>query len=250
MTGLIGIGRMGTAMAERFLASGFAVLGYDLNVARREALGKMGGATTPSAAELARDARLVVLSLPDSRVVRRVLDEIEPHLRPGAMVVDATSGGPEEMAGFGERLARREVHYLDACICGSSRHVRERDAIVICGGEESAYIACAPLLAAFARHSFHAGPAGSGARVKLVVNLVEGLHRAALAEGLSLATACGLEQRIALEVLRAGPVCAPDLKDVRTILDAARHWGVDLPLTERHRELLEQGQAVVMKTLD
>ncbi len=245
MTGLIGIGRMGTAMAERFLASGFAVLGYDVNVERREALGKMGGATTPSAGELARDARLVVLSLPDSGVVRRVLDEIEPHLRSGAVVVDTSSSGPEEMAGFAERLARRDVHYLDACICGSNRHVRERDAIVICGGEESAYIACAPLLAAFARHSFHAGPAGSGARVRLVVNLVEALHRAAVAEGLSLATACGLEQRIALEVLRAGPVCNPDLKDVLTILHAAGRCGVRLPLTERHRKLLEQAGGAV-----
>ena len=144
MTGLIGIGRTGTAMAERFLASGFAVLGYDLDRGRREALGAMGGATAKSAAEVAHDAALVVLSLPDSSVVRQVLDDIEPHLRSGAIVVDTSAGEPEEMAGFAERLADREVHYLDACISGTSRHVREREAIVICGGEESAYIACAP----------------------------------------------------------------------------------------------------------
>lgn len=249
MTGLIGIGRMGTAMAERFLSSGFAVLGYDVNVARREALGAMGGATAPSAAEVARDAALLVLSLPASSV-RQVLDEIEPHLRSGAIVVDTSAGEPEEMAGFAERLERREVHYLDACIGGTSRQVHEREAIVICGGEESAYIACAPLLAAFARHSFHAGPAGSGARMKLVVNLVQGLHRAALAEGLNFAKACGLDQRVTLEVLRAGHVCTPHLKDVLTVLAAAERCDVRLPLTERHRELLEQADSAVVEAVE
>ena len=250
MTRLVGIGRMGTAMAERFLSSGFAVLGYDLDVGRREALGALGGATAPSAAEVARDAALVVLSLPDSGAVRQVLDEIEPHLRSGAVVVDTSTCEPEEMAGFAERLARRDLHYLDACIAGSNRQVREREAIVICGGEESAYVACAPLLAAFARHSFHVGPAGSGARMKLVLNLVMGLNRAVLAEGLSLAKACGLDQRVTLDVLRAGHASTPGLREVLLILAAGERYNASLPLTERHRELLEQAEGAVIEVLE
>lgn len=244
MTGLLGIGLLGTAIAERFLASGFNVIGFDKDLERREALAALGGAVAPSAAEVARDAALVVLSLPDSSAVRGVLDEIEPHLRGGAIVVDTTSGEPGEIAGFAERLANREVHYLDACVCGSSRQVREREAIVMCGGEHSAYVACAPLLAAFARQSFHLGTAGSGARMMMVVSLAQSLKRAVLEEALGFAKAGQLDPRVTLEVLRtvpAAPEARPSqhLQDLRLVLAAGARCGAKLPLTERHCELLE-----------
>ena len=77
--------------------------------------------------------------------------------------------------------------------------------LVIAGGEPGAIAACGDLFATFATQAFPVGPWGSGARMKLIVNLVLGLNRAVLAEGLALARACGLDPAAALEILRAGP---------------------------------------------
>src|SRR5205807_4369974 len=90
-------------------------------------------------------------------------------------------------------------------IGGSSEQVRRGEAIVICGGERSVYDGCAQVLQVFSRQTFLAGPAGSGNRMKLAMNLVLGLNRAALAEGLAFADALGLDLRFALEVFRSGP---------------------------------------------
>jgi len=250
--GLIGIGLLGSALSQRLRDAGFSVTGFDIDPAR--------GGNAASAAEVASSCRRILLSLPDSKVVAGVLDEIEVHLAGGAIIADTTTGDPEEMAAFGARLAERGVRYLDATVAGSSRQVLAGEAMVIAGGDKSALEACAPLFACFARQTFHAGPAGAGARMKLVLNLVLGLNRAVLAEGLSLAERCGVDPAAALEILKAGPAysrvmdtkgrkmlasdftpearLAQHLKDVRLILDMGRRTGARLPLSELHEKLL------------
>src|SRR5207237_7892979 len=181
-------------------------------------------------------------------------------------LIDTTTGDPEHTAKLGERLAERRIHYLDAEIGGSSRQVRERDVIVLCGGDPVIYAQCADVFACFARRTFHLGSSGAGARMKLALNLVLGLNRAALAEGLIFAEALGLEPQTALEVFQAGPAWsrvmdtkgakmlrrdfAPEarltqhLKDVRLILAAGERAGAHLPLSTLHREILETAEAV------
>lgn len=263
--GIIGVGLAGAALAERLLAGGFDVAGYDIRPAQIEQLRQSGGSGASSAAEVAASCRRLFLSLPTSAEAASVLDEILPCLPPGAIVIDTTTGEPGEIAGFGARLAGRSIAYLDATIGGSSRQVRDGEAIFICGGDTAAFARCADLFALCCRKAFHVGPCGSGARMKLVLNLVLGLNRAALAEGLEYARACGIDPAEALEILQAGPAysCAMDtkgrkmltgdfepearlsqhLKDVRLILAAGEHCGAKLPLTEVHRALLEQAEA-------
>lgn len=260
--GIVGLGLLGSALAERFLAAGFRVAGFDLDPKRRAALMDLGGDAKESLAEVARFGRRLVLSLPNSDVVAAVLDEIADDLSPQTIVVDTTTGDPQQMANFGARLAERQITYLDATVAGSSRQARAGDVVVMVGGEQHAYSTCADLFASFARETFHVGPCGSGARMKLVVNLVLGLNRAVLAEGLAFAEASGLDGTTALEILKAGPAYsramdakgdkmlardfAPEarlsqhLKDVRLILDAGRQCDVHLPLSELHVQLLEQ----------
>jgi len=264
-TGIIGVGLVGTALAERFLAGGLRVVGFDIDAGRNEQLKQLGGRVAASAAEVARQSRRIVLSLPTSAIAGAVLDEIEPQLAPGTIVIDTTTGAPEDIAGFGERLAARGVPYLDATIGGSSRQVREGDVIVLCGGERAAFDACQDLFAHFSKRTFHLGPCASGARMKLVLNLVLGLNRAVLAEGLTYAKARGIDPATALEVLRAGPAysrvmdtkgakmlnqefsaearLSQHLKDVRLILASAEQSGAWLPLSALHRELLEKAEA-------
>ena len=155
----------------------------------------------------------------------------------------------------------RGIHYLDATIAGSSAQVRRGDVIVMIGGDGTAVQACDDLLRTFAKQSFHLGPCGSGARMKLVVNLVLGLNRAVLAEGLAFANACGVDLAAALDVLQAGPAFSrvmetkgrkmlernfqpqarlhQHLKDVRLILAEAAKHGAKTPLSAVHRQLLE-----------
>jgi 3-hydroxyisobutyrate dehydrogenase-like beta-hydroxyacid dehydrogenase len=261
--GLIGLGLVGSALAERFLAAGFAVLGFDIDAVRREELRARGGSVADSAADVARRSPRIVLSLPDSEIVRAVLEPLRPALaaRAGTIVVDTTTGDPEPTAALGAALAADGVAYLDATIAGSSTQVRAGEVLVIAGGEARAFDACRDVFATFAPRAFLVGPWGSGARMKLVVNLVLGLNRAVLAEGLGLAASCGLDPAAALEVLEAGPSysrvmetkgprmlagdftpqarLAQHLKDVRLILKLGAACGARLPLSSLHRELLE-----------
>jgi 3-hydroxyisobutyrate dehydrogenase-like beta-hydroxyacid dehydrogenase len=263
--GLVGVGLLGTALAERFLGAGFAVLGFDVSPARCDCLAKLGGRPAASASEIARCCSRLVLSLPSTPIVESVLEELAPHMHAGMYLVDTTTGDPERTALLGAELGRRGTHYLDATISGSSEQVRAGESVVMVGGEPASSERCADLFACFAREWFHVGPWGSGARMKLVVNLVLGLNRAALAEGLSLARACGLDLPETLRALRAGAAysqvmdtkgpkmiagefqpqarLSQHLKDVRLILAEAERVGALVPLSRLHRALLESVEA-------
>ncbi len=260
--GLIGLGLLGDALAARFLAAGFGVIGWDIDEARRGALEERGGTTARDAADLAGRCERVVLCLPDSTVVSAVLDEIDDRLRPGQLVVDVTTGLPADAEAAGERLGARGVGSIDATVAGSSAQARSGEVVVMCGGDETHVDACRDILEGFARRVFHVGPRGSGSRMKLVVNLVLGLNRAVLAEGLAYAERCGMTPAAALAVLRSTAArsevmetkgrkmvegdfttqarLAQHLKDVRLILETADRAGVPLPLSRLHADILEE----------
>ncbi len=263
--GLIGLGLLGAAIAERLVGSGYAVHGFDIEESRRSILGKLGGFPARSAEKVATECESVLLSLPDSGVVAEVLQRIDSALQPSSTIMDTTTGAPEDAIAFGETLARSGHHYLDTTVGGSSDQVRQHEAIVIAGGDERALKRCLATLRCLGRRVFHTGPCGSGASMKLVVNLVLGLNRAALAEGLAFASGYGLSRQQALEILMAGPAhskamdrkghkmlsgdfepearLSQHLKDVRLILASGRRNGVRLPLSQRHAGLLERAEA-------
>lgn len=263
--GIVGLGLVGSALSERLIAAGYEVSGYDIDPSKIDELRAAGGAGGLSAVDAARNRPLLLLSLPTSDIVARVIDEIESCLTPGVIVIDTTTGDPTHMAAFGARLAERSVFYLDASIAGSSRQVRNGEAMVICGGDPQAFADCAGLFHACFGQAFYAGPCGGGAQMKLALNLVLGLNRAVLAEGLSYARACGIDPAKALEILKAGPAYSramdvkghkmltgdfrPDarlsqhLKDVRLILASAVAHHARAPLSKLHCALLEEAEA-------
>jgi 3-hydroxyisobutyrate dehydrogenase-like beta-hydroxyacid dehydrogenase len=169
-------------------------------------------------------------------------------------------------------LARRGVSYLDATISGNSAQVREGSVLVIAGGSHKAFVRCRDLWACFALEAIHVGGCGSGARMKLVTNLVLGLNRAALAEGLRFAEALELDIAKTVRVLLASAAysrimeakaakmvrgdfrpqarLSQHLKDVRLILAAAGAAGASLPLSSVHRRLLEKAVALGFGEVD
>jgi 3-hydroxyisobutyrate dehydrogenase-like beta-hydroxyacid dehydrogenase len=263
--GLVGLGLLGSALAERMLAGGYDVVGYDVRAERCDSLATAGGRAVDSAELVAEQCETLVLSLPNSRVVAEVLRAMQPQLRAGQCIVDTSTGEPLEVEALAASLAGEGIDYLDATILGSSVQVREGQAIVMVGGTDAAFHASRELLANFGRETFHVGPPGCGSRMKLVVNLVLGLNRAVLAEGLTLAKLLDLDLPTALAILKAGAAysavmdtkgekmlagdftvqarLSQHLKDVRLMLAAAERTGTTLPLSEVHRRLLERAEA-------
>ena len=270
--GLIGLGLMGGALATRLIAGGFPVLGCDIDAARRDSLVAQGGIAVAGADEVLRRCDRVILSLPSHNEVGQVIASADGTLRSGQIIIDTTTGDPEPTAALSARLAARGVVYLDATISGNSAQLREGAAVVMVGGEAAAFAACRDIFARLGGESFHTGPSGSGAKMKLVTNVVLGLNRAALAEGLALGEAIGLDPQLTLRVMRRSPAYSramdvkgekmihsefsPDarlsqhLKDVRLMLELGAQAGLPMPLSAAHRAVLEEAEAAGLGALD
>ena len=273
--GLVGIGLVGTALAENLLAAGFDVLGFARSAASRESLARRGGRAAFSARAVGEGTERVILSLPDSSAVEEVVLGPEGLFAGTArvqVILDTTTGDPERTEALAARLAARGVQLLDVPISGSSQQIHDRQGVFLIGGEQRAYESCLDLIAALAERHYHLGGPGAGARAKLATNLILGLNRLALAEGLVFAERLGLDLQTFLALLKVTPAysCAVDVKgqkmlrgdftpqskisqhrkDLRIILQYAERLGQDLPLTRVHEAILARGIAAGDGDLD
>lgn len=261
--GLFGTGLLGRALAHRFLAAGFTVLGYDPSPAALQQFDRLGG--TPVEPSTAAEADFVVLCLPDSNCVESLLADISSRLRSNAIVIDTTTGDPGVSRQLAENLRRRSIRFVDASVLGSSEVTAEGNAVLLAGGTEEAIAECRAVLLAVSEQLFHTGEAGSGQQMKLVANLVLGLNRAALAEGLHFAASFGMNLHTVLDVLKSGAAysramdakglrmveqsfepqarLSQHLKDVRLMLSHAQQTNTCLPLTQLHERLLQQAES-------
>lgn len=266
--GLIGLGLVGAAMAERLLAEDFSVVGFDIDSAKCEHLERLGGKAVGSSAAVAEQTARIVLSLPDTGAVRQVVQGsdgiLEAKTLPG-YIIDTTTGDPEGTMALAQRLAERGIYFLDSTISGSSRQVASREAVFMVGGEKTAFEVCKDIFEAFAKKVFYLGPSGNGSKAKLASNLVLGLNRLALAEGLVFARRLGLDSKAFLKLLKATPAYSVVMdvkgekmltgdfepesrvrqhhKDVSLILKYAQEAGQELPLSTVHLDVLAKAIA-------
>jgi 2-hydroxy-3-oxopropionate reductase len=261
--GMVGLGLMGQAMIHNLIEAGFAVQGFDIDPARLEDLRAQGGTPVDSPAAAARDVSLVLLSLPNSDIVRHVVsgaDGILETAAPGLYIVDTTTSRPADSAAMSAELASQGVRFLDAAVSGTSTMAQDKDLIVIAGGTAEDFEACQELLAGFSRAAYFMGPSGSGALTKLIINLVLAGNRFALMEGLLLGTKAGVEGERLLEVLADGAAgskamdqkgakllagdyapqgaLAVSYKDNALMLEQGRQYGSPLLLTSLYSQLL------------
>ena len=107
--GMIGLGLLGSAIAERLLLAGYSVLGFDVDESRRKALDSLGGRAADDASDVFKQCDTVVLSLPNSDVVAQVMANAASVLRPHMLVIDTTTGDPRAAEMLGAQLAQRDV---------------------------------------------------------------------------------------------------------------------------------------------
>jgi 3-hydroxyisobutyrate dehydrogenase-like beta-hydroxyacid dehydrogenase len=260
--GLVGIGLMGQAQAERLLAAGHPVLGFDIDPAKGAWLAVRGGTVASSIAEVARQANPIVIAVFSTDQVEDVVEQhIVPALEPGPhpILLCTSTCDPDRIAALGQRVAGR-VRFLEVPVSGTSEQVRRGEGVALIGGDPAVAAGVATILDALFAARFHIGGIGDGGRAKLAVNLILGLNRVALAEGLVFASRLGLDPAAFLEVARKsaaysqvmdtkGPKMvrgdfAPEgrvrqtLKDVHLMLAQARAAGQRLPALEVHEDVL------------
>jgi 3-hydroxyisobutyrate dehydrogenase-like beta-hydroxyacid dehydrogenase len=267
--GVIGLGLMGSALTERLLEHGFRVLVWNRTREKSRALVARGAEWSDNPLT---SCDRVIISLYTTDVVEAALAQLDTGLHAGQVLLDTTTGEPEQTAALGARLAGRGVQYLDAPISGSSEQTRRGEATVLVGGDRATFEACADLWRVMGAKTIHVGSVGSAAKMKLITNLVLGLNRAALAEGLAFAEAIGIAPAAALEVMTGSMAysramdakgrkmiehdftvqarLSQHLKDVRMMLQAAGGAGMPLPLADTHRRLMEKAEAAGLGELD
>ncbi len=245
--GIVGMGLMGQAFILNLRKSDFAVQGFDIDPARMDDLKNVGGEPVDSPAASARGVKWVIASLPNSDIVREAVlgaGGIAEGAEDGLYLTDTTTSRPEDSERIAGELAVRGIRFLDSCVSGTSTMAREGDLIVVAGGSREDFEACRPVFDGFSRAAYYMGPVGSGARTKLVINLILAGNRLALAEGLVLGEKAGLEPENLLTVLQDGACSSKTMIDKGPKMiqaDYSKQGQVKTSLKDS-RLMLEQGQ--------
>jgi 3-hydroxyisobutyrate dehydrogenase-like beta-hydroxyacid dehydrogenase len=262
--GLIGIGLLGQALAHRLLGAGFEVIGFDVDPAKNAELAALGGVAAASIADVAKRSNPIVLAVFSTDQVEQVIEhELLLALGDGSgkIVLCASTCDPDRIAALAERVAARGLRLLETPVSGASGQVSRGDGVGLIGGDRQTAAAVEPILGALFPTYFHIGKVGDGGRAKLAVNLMLGLNRVALAEGLVFAERLGLDPAAFLKVARSSAAYSQvmdikgakmtggefsaegritqHLKDVHLMLEQAERVKQKLPLLEVHADVLE-----------
>ena len=257
--GVIGVGLMGEVYACRLVAAGFTVIGYDVDPAKNARLANLG-AQAGTLADISQKCDPIVVAVFNTEQVEDVVERALIPAAAGKIVLVTSTCDPDRIAALGARVGDK-LRFLETPVSGTSEQVRQGDGVGLIGGEAKIAADAAPVLDALFAKSFHIGKVGDGGRAKLAVNLILGLNRLALAEGLVFAARLGLDPAAFLDVARRsaaasqvmdtkGPKMisgdfAPEgrvrqtLKDTQLMLDQARKAGQQLPLLQIHADVLQ-----------
>lgn len=261
---IVGLGLMGEVYARRLLDADAPVIGFDIDPARRARLAEIGGRPVQSIAELAKPARCIIIAVFSTDQVEDVVEnQLLPALGDGSgkIVLCMSTCDPDQVAALAKRVTPRGIRYLDVPVSGTSDQVRRGDGVALIGGDVAIADEVKDVLDALFARRFHVGDVGDGGRAKLAVNLILGLNRVALAEGLVFAERLGLDPVAFLKVARGSASYSqvmetkgakmvegdfsPEgrvrqtLKDARLMLDQAAAIGQKLSMLEVHADILE-----------
>jgi 3-hydroxyisobutyrate dehydrogenase len=255
--GFIGLGNMGSRIAQRLLDHGYQLSVYDRHFSKAEAIAAHGAVVAKNMLELARTSDVLLSCLTNDEAVRSVYTGPEGLLagaRPGTVVLEMSTISPESSRELYRLAARGGVEVLDVAISGSTPAAEEGMLTLLVGGNRELFRAAEPIFQAVAKRYFLLGGSGSGTAMKLVVNTLLGVGMQAIAEAVVLGEKAGLDRERLLEVLSQTAVIAPAHvgklkraatneyspqfplrlmnKDFQLILQAAAQEHISMPATE------------------
>ncbi|MFG2833342.1 2-hydroxy-3-oxopropionate reductase, partial [Streptomyces sp. NPDC048434] len=203
----IGLGIMGSPMAENLLKAGYAVTGYTLESDKLERLAAAGGTAAGSIAEAVQDADVVITMVPASPQVEAIAygpDGILAHARPGTLLIDMSSITPQTSIDLANAAADKGIRVLDAPVSGGEAGAVEAVLSIMAGGEQSDFDAARPLLETLGKTLVLCGPHGAGQTVKAANQLIVAINIQACAEAVVFLEKSGVDLPAALDVLNGG----------------------------------------------
>src|SRR6202051_3190409 len=255
--GFVGLGNMGSRIAQRVCDHGYQLAIYDLDSSKAESIAAHGGIVARNILELARTADVLLSCLTNDEAVRSVYTGSEgvfAGARPGTIVLEMSTIAPETSRELHKLGAQGGVEVLDVAISGSTPAAEQGILTLLVGGDQDLFNAAQPIFQTIAKQYFLLGGPGSGTAMKLVVNTLLGLGMQAIAEAVVLGEKTGLDRKRLLEVLSKTAVIAPAHvgklvriaindyspqfpmrlmhKDLQLILNAAAKGQVRMPATE------------------
>lgn len=264
--GYIGLGAMGGALA-RHLVGKFEVTVLDVNSAAMAEFERLGATSAPSAAELARRCDVILLCLPRSSDVRKVIfgpGGLVEGLSGGEIIIDQTSGAPAETREFAERLAQQGVALMDAPVSGAMAAAIAGKVSIIASGPPTTYETALPVLQAMSPNVFHCGDRiGNGQTIKAVNNMMNASCRLATLEIVAMGRKLGLPLELMTSAINSTTArnftsrgmlhaiaegrqstkfaLALQVKDANQAIGLGTDCGVPMPLSNTVRGLLQIG---------
>jgi putative dehydrogenase len=267
--GVIGLGAMGFGMARSLLRGGFTVHGYDVRASALEQLAAENGIACDTPAQLAQYCEVLVIVVVNAEQTEQVLFGANgacASLRPGSVVLACATVAPDFAAGLAQRLAEHQILMLDSPISGGAARAASGELSMMTAGAAEAYAKVEDVLAAMAKNVYRLGDQyGTGSKVKIINQLLAGVHIAAAAEAMALGMREGVDPAALYEVIThsAGnswmfenrvphilegdytPLSAVDIfvKDLGLVLDTARGSKFPLPMSATAHQMFMMASA-------
>ena len=265
--GYIGIGVMGRPMAGNLLKAGHSLYIHNRTAAKCDSLAARGATVCASPAEVARNAEVIFINVPDTPDVEQVIfgaDGISQSARAGLIVVDNSTISPSATRQFAEHLKEKGVEYLDAPVSGGRTGAQKGTLAIMVGGDEQVFQKCLALFEILGSKIVRVGPVGMGQTTKACNQLFFAMHMVACCEGISLAKKAGLDPADMVDAVSSGAggsyalanlgpkIIADDLKptftidllckDLRLATELAQEVGLSLSGIELAQELFRKAQ--------
>ncbi|QPA31291.1 NAD(P)-dependent oxidoreductase [Thermaerobacillus caldiproteolyticus] len=262
MIGFIGLGIMGSRMAENLLDKGYELIVYNRTKEKATRLLEKGATWAGSPKDVAHQAKIVFTMLTHPNAVEVIAlgeDGFLHTLSKGAIWIDCSTVHPSFTRAMAKEAEQRGIRFLDAPVSGSKIPAEKGELIFFVGGKQEDVEEVRPLLNAMGKAIYHLGANGTGTAMKLVVNLLLAESMAAFAEAVTLGEALGLNKETVVNTLLNNPSAAPFLqgkkekiirndfatefplehmqKDLQLISQAAYENNVSLPLVNAAKEL-------------
>ncbi len=258
--GLIGLGNMGTAIAERVLDAGYELVVYNRTPEKADALGARGAAVAKTSADLVEQVDVVLTSLADDEALEAVAANVVAAARPGTVLVDMSTVSPAASTRVASLAEAASVAYLRAPVSGNPTVVRAGNLSFIVSGARETFERVEPVIRAIGPTVHHVGDGEQARIVKLAINLMVAGLAQLMSEALVLGEAAGVSRAALLDVMGSSAVGAPFVKyktepllredfsatfttalmekDIDLVLDAAAEAGVELPVAREMKTLL------------